>query len=62
MMMRRRRTGSEQALKPEASPPASQKLARFRIVEGFTELDRYYRPSGAPPGAQSWLASVWRRG
>ncbi len=29
---------------------------------GFVELERYYRPSGAPPGAQPWLASVWRRG
>jgi hypothetical protein len=54
MVMCRRRKGSEQA--------ASQKLATFRIGEGFTELERYYWPSGAPPGAQAWLASVWRRG
>jgi hypothetical protein len=54
MMMRRRRIGSEQT--------ASQKLASFRIGEGFIELERYHRPSGAPLGALPWLASVWRRG
>src|SRR6266700_1712221 len=30
--------------------------------QDFLELEHYYRPSGAPPGAQPWLASVWRRG
>lgn len=34
----------------------------FGSAAGFVELERYYRPVGAPPGAQPWLASVWRRG
>jgi SAM-dependent methyltransferase len=34
----------------------------FGSAAGFVELERYYRPAGAPPGAQPWLASVWRRG
>jgi hypothetical protein len=29
-------------------------------LEKVTE--RYYRPSNAPPNAQPWLATVWRRG
>jgi len=28
---------------------------------GFLELIYYYRPDGAPPEQQPWLASVWRR-
>jgi SAM-dependent methyltransferase len=35
---------------------------RFGSAAGFVELERYYRPSNAPPNAQPWLASVWRRG
>ena len=31
------------------------------VAARFVEVERYYRPSGAPPGAQPWLASVWRR-
>jgi SAM-dependent methyltransferase len=34
----------------------------FGLAAGFVELEHYYRPSAAPPGAQPWLASVWRRG
>jgi len=33
----------------------------FGLAAGFVEIERYYRPSNAPPGAQPWLASVWRR-
>lgn len=28
---------------------------------GFVELTHYYRPTGAPPEQQPWLASVWRK-
>jgi SAM-dependent methyltransferase len=28
---------------------------------GFSELEHYYRPEGAPRAEQPWLASVWRR-
>jgi SAM-dependent methyltransferase len=40
---------------------APQSWRQFGSAAGFVELERYYRPSGAPPGAQPWLASVWRR-
>jgi SAM-dependent methyltransferase len=33
----------------------------YLSVEGFTELEHYYRPTGLPLEQQSWLASVWRR-
>lgn len=28
---------------------------------GFTELEFYFRPTGAPPEEQRWLAMAWRR-
>jgi len=34
----------------------------FGSAAGFVEVESFYRPTGAPPGAQPWLASVWRRG
>jgi hypothetical protein len=41
---------------------APESWEAFGLAAGFAELEHYYRPSGAPPGAQPWLASVWRRG
>ena len=38
-----------------------QSWQRHMTDAGFTELEHYYRPSGAPPEQQPWLASVWRR-
>jgi hypothetical protein len=40
---------------------APESWRAFGSAVGFVELERYYRPSGAPPGEQPWLASVWRR-
>lgn len=40
---------------------APESWRAFGAAAGFVELERYYRPSGAPPGEQPWLASVWRR-
>ncbi|MBI2799182.1 MAG: methyltransferase domain-containing protein [Gammaproteobacteria bacterium] len=34
---------------------------RYLIAAQFTEITHYYRPAGAPPAQQHWLASVWRR-
>jgi SAM-dependent methyltransferase len=34
---------------------------RFMSDAGFVELTHYYRPTGAPPAQQNWLASLWRR-
>jgi len=34
---------------------------RFMTQAGFTELDHYYRPAGAPREHQPWLATVWRK-
>ncbi len=34
---------------------------RFMTVAGFVELEHYFRPTGAPPAEQRWLASVWRK-
>ena len=34
---------------------------RYASAAGFVELTHYYRPDGAPPEQQPWLASVWRR-
>jgi SAM-dependent methyltransferase len=39
-------------------------LARWREIvtaAGFDEIAHYYRPIGAPPEQQRWLATVWRR-
>jgi SAM-dependent methyltransferase len=33
---------------------------RYASAAGFVELAHYYRPDGAPPEQQPWLASVWR--
>jgi SAM-dependent methyltransferase len=41
---------------------APESWRAFGLAAGFVEIEHYYRPSGAPPGAQPWLASVWRRG
>ncbi len=41
---------------------APESWQAFGLAAGFVELEHYYRPKGAPPGAQPWLASVWRRG
>ncbi len=41
---------------------APERWRGFGSAAGFVELERYYRPSGAPLGAQPWLASVWRLG
>jgi SAM-dependent methyltransferase len=40
---------------------APESWRAFGSAAGFVEVERYYRPSGAPPGEQPWLASVWRR-
>jgi len=34
---------------------------RFMSDAGFVELEHYYRPTGAPPEQQAWLASAWRK-
>jgi SAM-dependent methyltransferase len=34
---------------------------RFLTQAGFVELEHYFRPTGAPPEQQPWLASVWRK-
>jgi SAM-dependent methyltransferase len=31
------------------------------VAAGFVPVNHYYRPQGAPPEQQRWLASVWRR-
>lgn len=39
-------------------------LSAWRAVvstAGFDELGHYYRPAGAPPAEQRWLATVWRK-
>jgi SAM-dependent methyltransferase len=35
---------------------------RYLEAAGFTELEHYFRPEGAPREQQAWLATVWRRG
>ena len=40
---------------------APESWRQFGSAAGFIELERYYRPSGAPRGEQPWLATVWRR-
>jgi SAM-dependent methyltransferase len=38
-----------------------EQWSAYMNAAGFVLLDHYYRPAGAPPERQPWLASVWRK-